>query len=262
MSSEPILSLPSSNRALYNAKFSWIPQAKDTPALPFKRRSQSLTMGGLSVATALVPQAGRFTSSINFDDHGNRFGQIKWSASNDFEFCLFNAGSFQNVRPINALVNGYANDGGFNQRFGGKAVFMHQLRGAPFTTSGSISLGRNYDTSSFQGYLFTEAIGTWEANESLAINFNPKLAWSGISSPFGVGISANIGLSSYLQLIPEINATLHSIKASNATLALRWLASSSSALDIYISDAAGLYDIGQLLKSDSYRVGFKFTVQL
>ena len=257
-----VLALPSANQLMYTARMVWNPQAADTPQLNFTRRSRSLTLGGVSVNSALVPPASVINVWTNADDKGNLFGQVGWSASNDFQFILFDAGAFQQVSPITPLVSNYANNGGFNQRFGGKAVFLQQLRGAPLTASGAITLGRNYDASSFQGYLFAEAIGTWEANKRMAFNLNPKLAWSGVGTPVGIGVSANVQLGPSFQLIPEFNAVATDMGASNGTLALRWLPRPTMALDIYVSNAAGMYDIGQLLKNDSARVGAKFTIQL
>jgi len=45
------------------------------------------------------------------------------------------------------------------------------------------------------------------------------------------------------------------INATNGTLALRWLATSSTNLEIYVSNAAGLFDMGQLLENTNTRVG-------
>jgi len=257
-----LLALPSANQLMYTARMVWNPQATDTPQLNFNNRSRSLTLGGVSVNTAMVPPASVINIWANADDKGNLFGQVGWSASNDFQFIVFDAGAFQQVNPITPLVSSYASNGGFNQRFGGKAVFLQQLRGAPFTASGAITLGRNYAASSFQGYLFAETINTWEANPWLAFNLNPKLAWSGVETPFGIGVSANLQLGSSFQLIPEVNAVATDLGSSNATLSLRWLPRPTSALDIYVSNAAGVYDIGQLLRNDSARVGAKFTIQL
>jgi len=257
-----ILSLPSANQLMYSARMIWSPQSTDSPEINFNERSRSLSMGGVSVSTAIVPPASVFNLWANADNKGNLFSQVGWSASNDFQFILFNAGAFQGVSPETDLVSSYANNGGVNQRFGGKAVFLQQLRGAPVTASGSITLGRNYDASSFQGYLFAEAIGTWEANKWLAFNLNPKLAWSGIDTPFGIGFSANIQLNPYFQLISEVNVVTSDVDASNATCSLRWLPRSTTALDIYVSNAAGIYDIGQLLDNDSTRLGVKLTIQL
>ncbi|HBH73508.1 MAG TPA: hypothetical protein DDY43_08705 [Synechococcales bacterium UBA10510] len=256
-----VLALPSENRLGYSARFIYNPGAPDTPKLPFTPRSRSLTFGGLTVNTALVPPAGTANIWINADNRGNAFTQLGWSASNDFQFILLNAGAFQKVDPITTLVSKYASDGGANLRIGGKAVFLQQLRGAPFTAAGSITLGRNNDSSSFQGYLYAEAIATWEANSWLAFNLNPKLAWNGISTPIGLGVSANIQLGKQFQLIPELNAVNNSAGAGNASLALRWLVSPSTAFDLYVSNAAGIYDIGQLLSNRDARVGGKFSIQ-
>ena len=89
----------------------------------------------------------------------------------------------------------------------------------------------------------------------MAFNLNPKLAWSGVSIPWGVGLSANIQLGPSFQLIPELNVVGSQISASNATLALRWLATSSTNLEVYVSNAAGLVDMGQLIENSNLRVG-------
>jgi hypothetical protein len=256
-----VLALPSENQLMYTARMVWNPNARDTPELPFTSRSRSLTLGGLSVNTALIPPAGNVNLWVNGDSEGNLFGQLAWSASNDFQFIVLDLGAFNRVLPVSALSNTYANNGGFNQRFGGKAVFLQQLRGAPFTASGAITLGRNYDTSSFQGYLYAEGIATWMANNTVALNLNPKLAWSGVSTPVGIGMGANVQLGGSFQLIPEVNLVVTDWDQTNGTFALRWLANRHTAVDLYVSNAAGLYDIGQLLRVDQARVGGKLTLQ-
>ncbi|MFM7314515.1 MAG: hypothetical protein ACKO0M_15360 [Cyanobium sp.] len=256
-----VLALPSDNQLMYMARLVWNPTARDTPELPFTPRSRSLTLGGLSVNLAPVPPAGVVNLWANADSAGNLFGQVAWSASNDFQFLLVDAGAFRGVTPLTPLVSTYASDGGVNLRVGGKAVYLQQLRGAPFTAAGSITLGRNTAAASFQGYVYAEAMATWEANRWLALNLNPKLAWSGVDIPVGVGLSANIQLGRSFQLIPELNLVASDAGASNGTLALRWLASPTAAVDLYVSNAAGLYDIGQLLRSAQARLGGKLTLQ-
>ena len=48
---------------------------------------------------------------------------------------------------------------------------------------------------------------------------------------------------------------------SNAALTLRWLPSATTAIDLYVSNAAGLLDMGQLLQTNQTRLGAKVTVQ-
>ena len=129
------------------------------------------------------------------------------SISNIFQLQLTNVGWFNNVPQTDELARNYATDKGWNWRIGGKAVSLSPLRGAPIWVAGRISLGRNKDKS-YQGYVFAESIQTWEANKWLALNLNTKGAWSGISNPWGIGLSANVQLSLNFQFIPEVNSEL------------------------------------------------------
>ncbi len=56
-------------------------------------------------------------------------------------------------------------------------------------------------------------------------------------------------------MIPELNLVGSEFSASNGTLALRWLASGNGAIDLYVSNAAGLLDMGQLMGNKQFRVG-------
>lgn len=250
-----LLALPSDNRLGYSGRFVFTPGAIDTPQPAMSPRQRSLALGGLTVNTALVPPRGITELWANGDSQGNGFGYIGYSLSNIFQLDVYKGGAFNNVRPLTPLSTTYASDGGWNFRFGGKGIAMSQLRGAPFSLGGRISVGRNTAPSSYQGYVFAESVSTWEANPWLAFNLNPKLAWSGVSTPWGVGLSANIQLGPHFQLIPELNVVGSQISATNGTLALRWLASRSTNVELYVSNAAGLFDMGQLLDNTNLRVG-------
>jgi hypothetical protein len=161
-------------------------------------------------------------------------------------------------------LNTYLGPGNVNVRLGGKAVVFRPTKGLPVWAAGRITVGRNFQTSSYQGYLFFESVNTWEATPWLAFNLNPKLAWSGFGTPWGVGLSANIQLGRSLQLIPEVNAVATSLGGPNGTngsLALRWLANERTAVDLYASNASGMVDMGQLLGTAEVRIGGKVTVQ-
>lgn len=249
-----LLALPSDNKLGFTGRFIYNPGARDSPALEMSSRQRSLALGGLTVNIAQVPSDGTLELWANADSLGNLFGFVGYSLSNDFQL-QYSGGVFNKIRPATALSNAYATDGGYNERWGGKGIVFNQLRGAPFSSGGRITVGRNLDPDSFQGYLFFETINTWEATRWLALNLNPKIAWSGVSSPWGVGLSANLQLGRSFQLIPELNLVGSQYSASNGTLALRWLASESGAIDLYVSNAAGLLDMGQLMGNKQLRVG-------
>ena len=83
------------------------------------------------------------------------------------------------------------------------------------------------------GYLFAETMATLELSKKIAINFNPKLAWSGIGNLWGLGLSSNIQLSPNLELIPEANIVINETSQSNATLGIRWHATDDISIDLY-----------------------------
>ena len=63
-------------------------------------------------------------------------------------------------------------------------------------------------------------------------------------------------------LIPEINTTIKNESDFNSTLALRYSLSPEKSIDLYYSNAAGIQDIGQLLKDKEYRLGIKLNFLL
>ena len=269
-----VLALPSApNEAMLSGRFVWNPGAPDSPRVRFTPRQRSLTLGGLSVSTALLPPSETTQLWVNGDSLGNLLGSAAYSVSNDFAFeasggTYGNAGATATgAAPGNtaaSFLNTYLGPGNVNVRLGGKAVVFRPTKGLPVWAAGRITVGRNFQTSSYQGYLFFESVNTWEATPWLAFNLNPKLAWSGFGTPWGVGLSANIQLGPSFQLIPEVNAVATSFggpNGTNGTLALRWLANERTAVDLYASNATGLLDLGQLLGTNQIRVGAKFTAQ-
>lgn len=253
-----ILTLPSSNQALWMVQWSYIPAAMDSPNIPFTPRSRSLSLGGITVGTAIIPPRGNANTWVSADTKGSLFGEIGYSISNDFQL-LFKTSIFEGVNSSNDFSANYVGqDGVDGKRAGGKAVLFHQLRGAPFSLAGAASFGQD----KISGYLFGELIATWEANKWLAFNLNPKAAWAGNGQPLSIGIGANIQLGKSFQLIPEANIATNSTAGNNATLALHWLASRTTALDLFVSNAAGLLDVSQLLQNvDEARLGARLTMQ-
>ncbi len=253
-----ILTLPSSNQTLWMAQWSYIPGAADSPALPFTTRTRSLSLGGLTVGTAVIPPRNTATAWASADSQGSLFAKVDYSISNDFQ--LSTATSLYNdVRTDSEFSANYVGQNGVvGVRAGGKAILFHQLRGFPFSLAASASFGQD----KISGYLFGDLVATWEANNWLALNLNPKFVWAGNGQPFSVGLSANLQLGESFQLIPEVNIAAEAPSGTNVTLALRWLASRSSAVDLFVSNAAGPIDVGLLLESvNDYRVGTRLMVQ-
>ena len=77
-----LLTLPSDNRLGYSAKLVLTPDAADTPQPPLSSRQRSLSLGGLTVNTALVPPETISIARISTDTEGNIDKSIGYSFSN------------------------------------------------------------------------------------------------------------------------------------------------------------------------------------
>ena len=252
-----LLALPSENRLGYSTSFVYTPGTADTPQVPLTPRQQALAKGGLTVNTALVPSDTTTVAWINADNNKSFNQFIGYSISNVLQLNLFSSGSSRNVPQTTEHALYYSKDTDWNWRVGGKAVAFSPLRGALFWGGGYISMGRAVDEVNKRapGYLFAETMATLELSKKIAINFNPKLAWSGIGSLSGLGLSSNIQLMPNLELLPEANVVINKTSQSNLTLGIRWNATDNFSIDVYASTAASVLEIGQLMSSEGVRWG-------
>ena len=258
-----LLTLPSDNRLGYNAKIVLTPDAADTPQPPFSAKQQSLSLGGLTVNTALVPPDTNSFIKLGSDMYGSLETTVGYSISNIFQFEIYRSKTRNNAQST-AKARTYLGDNTDIWRGSGKAVLTSPLRGAPIWSALRISLGGNIDAINkpAQGYLFVETPLTWEATSQVAINISPKFAWSGSGNHSGIGISFNIDIAPNWQLIPEVNIIVNDQKSSNETLGLRWNANDNTSLEAYASTAPSLADVGQLLSAEEICWGGRFIIKL
>ncbi len=252
-----LLTIPSDNQPLYSANILYKPYGEDTYLTPLNERDKSISNGGITVNNALMPKAGTSQIKFNYDKGGNLFGSYGYSLSNIFQVELLNIGRFDGLNfggdKNSNLYSTYLSDNNFNFRLGGKLLIFSPQKNDLYWVSLRSSVGRNNNTN--QGYLFSEFINTFRVNNWLAFNVSPKYFFSGVESFGGIGLSSYINLFDNLMLIPEINTSIKNNSDLNSTLALRYSFSPEKSLDLYYSDAAGVQDIGQILKNEGYRFG-------
>ena len=259
-----LLTLPSDNRLGYSASFVYTPDAIDTPQPPLNSRQQSLSLGGLTVNTALVPPDTTSIAKIGADNKGSFDTTIGFSISNILHLDFYRS-KLKSVPQTNIQARTYfENDNITAYRGSGKVVLTSPLRDAQIWSALRLSFGRNLDelTNTANGYLFAETPLTWEVNSKVAISANPKLAWSGVESLWGFGIGANIQLAPSWELLPEVNIVINSKQESNGTLGLRWNARESVAVEFYGSTASSVLDVGQLLNAKEIRWGGRLIFRL
>ena len=259
-----LLTIPSDNQLLYSANITYKPYGEDTYLTPLNERDKLISNGGITVNNALMPKVGTSQINFNYDNKGNLFGSYSYSLSNIFKLELLNIGSFNEVISSgdknSNLYSTYLNDRNLNFRLGGKLLIFSPQKNDLYWMSLRSSVGRNNDTN--QGYLFSELLNTIRVNNWLAFNISPKYFFSGVESFGGIGFSSYINLFDNLMLIPEINTSIKNNSDLNSTLALRYSFSPEKSLDLYYSNAAGIQDIGQLLKDNKYRLGVKLNFLL
>ena len=252
-----LLTIPSDNIPLYSANITYSPHGNDTNLTALNERDKSISNGGITVNNALIPKAGTSQVNFNYDEGGNLFGFYGYSLSNIFQVELLNIGSFDGLNfggnKNSNLYSIYSGDNNFNFRLGGKLLIFSPQKNDLYWVSLRSSVGRNNDTN--QGYVFSEFINTFRVNNWLAFNVSPKYFFSGVESFGGIGLSSYINLFDNLMLIPEINTSIKNNSDLNSTLALRYSFSPEKSLDLYYSNAAGVQDIGQILKNEEYRFG-------
>ena len=258
-----ILTLPSDNRIGYSVSLFINPFNSDIAQRSLKNRELSLSLGGIGIDTALVPESGTTTITGQADTNGNSGLKFKHSISDAFEITVVDYGSNNKVPQTTQQATLYTDDGSENFRFGGKGILLSPLRGGPFWVAVSGSLGRNIsDNNSFQGYAFGEIIGTWQLNSKLAFSMNPKVAWSGAGNLYGLGLGANIAMGQKLELLPEIIIAGDNLSKTTSTVGLRYHFNDSIATTIYASTAASLNNIGQLLGKGDTAVGTMITIKM
>ena len=259
-----LLTIPSDNLPLYTANIIYRPYEKDTHLTLLNERDKSISNGGITVNNALIPKAGTSQFNLNYDEGGTLFGFYGYSLSNIFQVELLNIGSFDGLNfggdKNSNLYSTYLSDNNFNFRLGGKLLIFSPQKNDLFWVSLRTSVGRNNETN--QGYVFSELLNTFRVNNWLAFNISPKYFFSGVESFGGIGFSSYINLFDNLMLIPEINTSIKNNSDLNSTLALRYSFSPEKSLDLYYSNAAGVQDIGQLLKDKEYRLGIKLNFLL
>ena len=253
------MTIPSDNKPLYFISGTYKPYQNDTPLRSIKEEDKALIHGGLTVSNALIPMRGKSQVNFNYDTNKNLFGSYKYSLSNLFQLELISLGSYKDIN-YNSTKNSeirktFLDQDNLNYRIGGKFLLLSPQKNDPFWLSSRISLGRNNSTK--KGYVFSNLTSTLKLTDWWAFNISPKYLFSGIDNLGSVGLSSNVNFLNNFNFISEANIGVTDNSESNSTFALRYSHDSRKSLDFYLTNAVGLIDVGQMLKSDDYKFGVK-----
>ena len=159
---------------------------------------------------------------------------------------------------INKYARKFVKANESNIRVGGKAILFSKENGNKMDTGVRLSFGRSFGKT-WPGYLFSEITNTYRINDKVALNVNPKIAWTGDGNVSAIGTGINWKLNDYFHLIPESNIAI-SNSETNWTLALRTIPKKHIYIDLYTTNALNFTDIGELIQSKSQSLGLKTAI--
>ena len=256
-----ILTLPSTDKPLYYAGIKINHNSEDINFKEFNKNDNILRFGGLTVSNSYIPQYSEKLISINMDSKNNFFAKYGYSISNIFHLELINIGSFSDIdsysNKYKVVKDQVFSNENINYRLGGKFLIFSPKKEDDLWLSSRVSLGRN-DTNN-QGYVFSELISTSKLNENLYLNINPKNFWSSNGSISGLGLSLNYIFHEKISFLSEINFNLSNHWDSNSTFSIKYSPNKSNSIDLYISNSAGIQDLGQIVRDNNNRLGVKIS---
>ena len=259
-----LFTLPSANLDLYEVQITLRPDHRDTIKLPLSAEKKYLYQSGLTVNNALIPMRGSNEFFVSYDSSRNAFGYYGFSISNMFQIEVANLARIKNNKIHNStkanetIKNTFFSDGNFNNRFGGTLNIFSRDKGDSIWMSLRTTLGR--DQKSDQGYLFTEILNTFQINNKLTLNISPKYAWSGIQSTGGAGLSIVYKMNNRFSFSPEMNINLRDIKDTNNSLVFKYLINENKSIDLFLTNALGIQDMSQLIKSKEPKIGIRYNL--
>ena len=118
-----------------------------------------------------------------------------------------------------------------------------------------MSVGRNQDKNSKQGYLYGEFLNSFDLSDKIKFNTSSKVFWSNIKTIYGLGFGVNYILNDKISFIPEVNVPFSQDLDPNFSLSMRYYINNEFDLDFYISNAEGINELGSLMRSKSPRIG-------
>ncbi len=258
-----LLTIPSANLPLYEFQMTIRPDYRDTIKPWIKSEKKYLYQSGLTVNNPFIPRRGSSELWFSYDSSKSLFGFYGYSISNVFQIEFANLASINDIKisdtkANNKLRDTFFTDDNFNNRFGGTINLLSRDKGDLFWMSLRTTLGR--DQKSVQGYLFSELLSSFQLNDRFTLNITPKYAWSGIQSTGGAGLSFVYALNERISFSPEINFNFRDQKEINNSFVIKYLMNEKKSLDLYVTNALGIQDMSQLIRSKDNKFGIRLNL--
>jgi len=203
---------------------------------------------GVGVLGAASLPAGRGRAAVGIDSDGGLFLSVAHALGRDVAFEILTARA-RGVEDSGGLGAGIGD--GLQYRFGTRIAFAHQDSGAPLSVGSRVTVGRDVDDQ--QGYLLAEAMLQRRLGGAVRVVLNPVLIQSARRSPTSLGVGTALRAGTFV-LLAEGRASF-SGEGPVWTAAVRPPAPGSLAVDAFLTNASGPWELGRLLPRNVVRVG-------
>ena len=83
---------------------------------------------------------------------------------------------------------------------------------------------------------------------------------SGIKSTGGTGVSIFYKINDRVSFSPEMNINFRDIKDTNYSFALKYMMNEKKIIRLFLTNALGIQDMSQLIKSKDNKIGIRFNL--
>ncbi len=251
-----ILSIPSSDEILYGFNIIYSPSNFDN-YYPFyyEESSTGKFFKGLSVSNNSFINSENSQLNLTYDVNGSWHSRFEKALSQRFIIDI-TTGEVDRAIDTKSSFKKYFAPGNTILRGGAKAIlYSNNNNENLFTSSIRGSFGRVLAENK-DGYFFGESINSYNFNEKIGFNINPKIGVSGSGDSIGVGTGLHWKILKKITLITETNIPVNNAE-TNFTFGIRFSHEESNKhIDLYSSNAFSFIDLGQLMKRDKNILGF------
>tara|TARA_B100000579_G_C22831968_1_gene856522 strand:- start:441 stop:2333 length:1893 start_codon:yes stop_codon:yes gene_type:complete len=249
-----VLSIPSSDEILYGFNVIYTPTEFDNYYdEKNEKSSNNKFFNGLSVSNNSYINSENNQLNILYDVNGSWYSTYEKALSQRFIVDI-TAGVLDKDIVTDSEFRSYFSPGNTIARAGAKAILYSNNKSNEFTSALRGSFGRVLAESK-PGYFFGESINSYNFNEKLSFNINPKIGISGTGESIGLGTGVHWKILRKITLISETNIPINNAE-NNITFGVRYSPEESyKHFDIYSSNAFSFIDMGQLMKRNENSLG-------
>ena len=249
---------PDGETVLYGIQLNWTPgndpgyrsTYRTAGRKPETARSRSLQQDGFTLGTGRTLSPGTIMGVASYGANDGWTAAAHLSPDQDFEFGGL-IEQFATDGSVGAPLVANINDPRF--LYFAKLRFLDQDAGDPVSLSARVSAGRDLASGPNTGTLSLSVPISYDFNDRLTLNVNPRASAQGNSQTYGLGLGVNYEVIPGLEAIAEVTPVVDGNGTVWAAGARYNLPNSDFSVDLHATNAIGRYGQGTLIAQDDTR---------